>query len=69
MFTPKRPAERTASSVFELSPKHASRSSGSSDSDVTAFAVQPFGPSSSVWLVSTLTPVAQCAISRLTSSM
>ena len=62
----KRPELRTASSVFEAWSRATSTSSGSSESEVSAFVVAPLGPEPSR-LVTTATPVAQLAISRRSS--
>ena len=50
MLTAKRRASRSAGSVREALSKQTSSSSGSSDSDVSAFVVRPVGPSS-LWQV------------------
>ena len=57
-LTPKRPVSRTTLSVRAPSAKHTSASSGSSDSEHTALAVMPTGPSGPV-AVTTATPVAK----------
>ena len=66
MLTQKRPECRTASSVFEVRSSATSTSSGSSESEVSAFVVAPRGPVSPR-LVITATPVAQWDISRRSS--
>ena len=61
MLTAKRGEPRTTSSVREPRLKQTSSSSGSSDSDVTAFVVMPAGPSGPV-VVTIVTPVAKWPI-------
>ena len=56
-FTPKRPWARTAVSVREPRSRQASIIGGSSESEVTAFAVAPDGPFGPI-AVTTVTPVA-----------
>src|SRR6478672_8536998 len=60
-LTPKRSVSRTTLSVRAVLSKHTSSSSGSSDSEQTALAVIPTGPSPEV-AVTTVTPVAKVPI-------
>ena len=52
------PGRRTAGSVREARSKQTSSSTGSSESDATAFVVRPAGPSGP-WQVTTVTPVGK----------
>ena len=63
MLTPKRPVSRTTGSVRDSLSNATSRSSGSSDSEQTALAVIPTGPSGDP-AVTTVTPVAKCPMTE-----
>ena len=63
----KRSDSRTAASVRELRSKQTSASGGSSESELSALAVAPAGPSSPCAVI-TLTPVAQKPIRRRKST-
>lgn len=66
-LTPKRPADSSARSVREPRSTHASISGGSSESEVTAFAERPEGPSA-VSAVITVTPVGNRDIAERSCS-
>ena len=64
---PKRPVARIAASVRDPTSSEASISGGSSESEATAFAVAPSGPSGEA-AVTTVTPVGRDAIALRNSS-